>query len=151
MDQITNQAMPSAAPAGNGIVPQAGWSWGGFMANAVLLIGAKCYKYLWWYLFAIIPFVNIVFFIVFYVYTGVKGHEIAARGTQFANQSEYDGFIRGIDHAGKVLFWVFIIFMALWIVFFALGVSFLGFFSHSYVHPGTAATFQFPSSSGGAY
>ena len=94
------------------------------MVNAAFLIGAKRYKYLWWYLLAVIPLVNIVFFVAFFIYTGVKGHEIAARGTQFANQSEYDGFVKGLDHAGKVLFWVVVILFVLWLILFAVGMNF---------------------------
>lgn len=98
------------------IVPKQGWSWGGFMFNAAFLIGVKRYKFLWWFILGFIPFVNIIFWIVMVIYLGIKGHELAARGTQFANQSEYDGYVKGQDHAGKVFFFLFLIIAAAGIV-----------------------------------
>ena len=106
-----------------------GWSWGAFLFNASFLIGVKRYKMLWWYLLALIPFVNFIFLLAYSIYLGVKGHEIGANGAQFANQSEYDGFMKGVDHAGKIMFFVSLaIGVVVGIIFIALiasGVSFM--------------------------
>lgn len=110
----------------NGIVPKQGWSWGGFMLNASFLIGAKRYKLLWWWLLALIPIVNIVFWIAMLIYLGINGHKIAAEGTQFANQSEYDGYVKGLDHAGKVVFFVVLVVLVIVIVALLAGFSFAG-------------------------
>lgn len=111
----------------NGIVPKQGWSWGAFALNAYFLIAVKRYKFLWWFLLAVIPFVNIVFWIVFLIYLGIKGHEIGAGGTQFANQSEYDGYMKGTDHAGKVAFFIGLAAAVLAIIFVIVGISLGGF------------------------
>ena len=110
----------------NGIVPKQGWSWGGAMLNFTFLIGAGRYKYLWWFLLTLIPFVNIVFWIAMFIYLGMNGHSIAAGGTQFVNQSEYDGYVKGTDHAGKILFFIVIILLVIGIVAFLAGFSLLG-------------------------
>lgn len=123
------------------VVAKQGWSWGGFAWGPGILLASKRYHYLWWYLLAIIPFVNIVFFIVFAIYLGVNGHKITAGGTQFSNQSEYDGFTKGTDHAGKILFIVGVVLLAIWlIVFVLLGASFLGMSAHTTTYmPGSGA------------
>jgi hypothetical protein len=108
----------------NGIVPKGGWSWGAFMLNVYFLIGAKRYKFLWWFLLALIPIVNIIFIIIFVIYLGVNGHKIAAGGTQFSNQSEYDGYVKGLDHAGKIMFFVVLALVVIGIIFFIAGISF---------------------------
>lgn len=99
------------------ITPKQGWSWGGFAFNAAFLIGAKRYKLLWWFLLALIPIVNVVFWIVMVIYLGMNGYKIAAEGTQFANQSEYDGYMKGLDHSGRICFFAFLIIAVLAIIF----------------------------------
>jgi hypothetical protein len=105
------------------IVPKQGWSWGGFMFNGAFLIGVKRYKLLWWFILALVPLVNIVFWIVMIIYLGVNGHGIAAKGSQFANQSEYDGYIKGQDHAGKVVFFVFLVAAVIGIIAAIVAIS----------------------------
>jgi hypothetical protein len=143
MDQTT--AIPST-----GIVPKQGWSWGAFMLNFQFLIAIKKYKMLWWYLLSFIPFLNIVFFAVFAIYLGVKGHILGTTGGQFASQAEYDGFMKGTDHAGKVVFIVFLIVLILGITLAIAGFS-LGFFlphmststttSNGYPYPAGLSTY----------
>ena len=111
------------------VVPKQGWSWGALMFNAAFLIGAKRYQLLLWYLLMLIPIVNLIFAIVFAIYLGVKGHMIAAGGTQFANQSEYDGYVKGLDHAGKVVFFATLIFIGLSLVLAIVGFSLTGIFT----------------------
>ena len=121
-------------PNTNALVPKEGWSWGGMMFNAAFLIGAKRYQLLWWCLLAIVPIVNVIFWIVFVIYLGVRGHKIAAEGTQFANQSEYDGYVKGQDHAGKVFFFVFVVVAVIGLCFaiasLAIPTLFLGWHPH---------------------
>ncbi len=117
---------------GIAIVPKEGWSWGAFIHTAGFLIGVKRYKLLWWYLLALIPIVNVIFFVVIMIYLGVKGHVIAAEGTQFANQSEYDGYVKGLDHAGKVLFFAALIIFVVMIVFMIAGFSLVGFYGSGF-------------------
>jgi hypothetical protein len=119
MDQTT-------ATAQTGIIPKQGWSWGAFMLNFQFLIAIKKYKMLWWYLLALIPFLNIIFFAVFAIYLGVKGHELGTTGGQFASQAEYDGYMKATDHASKVMFIVFLIAIILGIILAIAGFS-LGF------------------------
>jgi hypothetical protein len=102
----------------NGIMPKEGWSWGALVFNFYFLIAIKKYKLLWWYLLAFIPLVNIIFFIAFAIYLGMKGHELGVTGGQFANQSEYDGYMKGTDHAGKIVFFVAIICLIIFIILF---------------------------------
>ncbi|MCL4403910.1 hypothetical protein M1432_00985 [Patescibacteria group bacterium] len=102
------------------IAAAAGWSWGAFLLNAPFLVGIKKYKMLWWYILAFVPFVNVIFWIVFMIYLGVKGHELGATSPQFASQAEYDGFFKALDHAGKILFFVAI---ALLVIFVAFGFT----------------------------
>lgn len=118
---------PISQPAGDGIVAKQGWSWGGAVFSPYFIVGARRHALLWWYLFAFVPFLNIVFWVAVFFYFGSKGHQVAANGAQFANQSEYDGYVKGLDHAGKIFFWIFIALMicvALWVVaFFGAYVS----------------------------
>lgn len=102
------------------IVAAPGWSWGTFLFSAPFLVGIKKYRMLWWYLLALVPFVNVVFWVVFMVYLGVKGHDIAAKSPQFSHQAEYDGFFKVFDHAGKILVVVAVILV---IVFIAFGFT----------------------------
>lgn len=106
---------------GVSITPKQGWSWGGLLFNWSFLIAVKRYKMLWWFILAFVPFVNIIFWIVMAIYMGMNGHKVAAEGTQFANQSEYDGFIKGVDHAGKVGFFVVLVIAIVALCFVMLG------------------------------
>lgn len=116
------------------IVAAPGWSWGAFLFTAPFLVGIKKYKMLWWYLLAFVPLVNIAFWIVFMVYLGVKGRDLAAKSPQFHHQAEYDGFFRVFDHAGKILVVVVVILI---IVFIALGFAGVlgGFFFGGFHQP----------------
>jgi len=125
------------------LTPKAGWSWGAFAFNASFLIGVRRYRFLWWFLLAFVPFVNIIFWIVCVIYLGMKGHEIAARSTSFANQSEYDGYMNAQDHAGKVLF-----FAAL-IVGLVMAVIFVALIATG-IHVSTPSSIPFPQNSGAA-
>jgi len=85
--------------------------------GAAFLVAIKKYKMLWWYLLYIVPVINVIFGVVFSVYLGVQGHKMAARSRHFENQHEYRGFMKGIDHAGKIMFFAVIALVAVGIVF----------------------------------
>lgn len=94
----------------NGLI---GWSWGAFMFDIPFLVGIKKYTYLFWYLLALVPFVNVIFFIVFKIYMGAKGRALAAVSPQFENETEFRGFMKAFDHAGKILFTVTVAIIAI--------------------------------------
>jgi hypothetical protein len=98
------------------IVAAPGWSWGAFLFTLPFLVGIKKYKMLWWCILAFVPFVNLVFVVIFMVYLGVKGHELAAKSPQFEDQKEYDGFFKVFDHAGKILIVVAVILLIISII-----------------------------------
>lgn len=108
------------------IVSDEGWSWGAFMFDVPFLIAIKKYKMLWWFLLALIPFVNAAFYIIFKIYMGSHGRALAAQSSHFTNQHEYNGFMKAMDHAGKVLFFIFIAGLCIMLFFMIIGaVSFL--------------------------
>jgi hypothetical protein len=90
------------------------------MFDAAFLIAIKKYQWLFWYLLYLVPFVNFVFMIVFKIYLGVKGRTIAATSTYFQDERELRGFMKGIDHAGKVLFFIMLAVLVIWLVLVAL-------------------------------
>lgn len=105
-----------------------GWSWGAFMFDPVFLIAIKKYKMLWWYLLMFVPFVNLIFFIAFKIYLGIKGKAIASTGV-YLNEGERGGFMKGLDHAGKISFFAWLIITALMMIFWSMIASlFLGGF-----------------------
>ncbi len=115
-----------------GITAAPGWSWGAFLFGAPFLIAIKKYHMLWWYLLYLVPVVNFFFWIVFMIYLGIKGHEMAATSRHFENQHEYNGFIKAVDHAGKILTIVAIVIIAAGLIFgfTALIGSVFHIFSH---------------------
>lgn len=107
-------------PAPQTVASESSWSWGAFMFDAAFLIAVKKYKWLFWYLLYLVPFVNFAFMIGFKIYLGVKGRAIAATSTYFQDERELHGFMKGIDHAGKVLFFVMLAVLVVWLVLVAL-------------------------------
>lgn len=119
MDQPNQAAQPQPQPqsqpmnGGNGITPKQGWSWGGAVFSPYFITGAGRFKLLWWYLFALVPFLNAIFWIVVFFYFGLNGHAVAAKGSTFATQGEYDGYVNGLDRAGRIFFWIFLVLIIL--------------------------------------
>lgn len=103
-----------------------GWSWGAFAFHIPFLIGIKRYAMIWWYLLALIPLVNIVFLVAFSIYLGLNGYKLAVEGKQFSNQDEYNGYFKGMDHAGKVIVFAALVAIAALLIFL-IGVCILGF------------------------
>lgn len=103
-----------------------GWSWGGFMQWTIFAIGLRKYWYLLLILIGMVPFVGGLISIGVMIYFGIKGREMAAASSVFANKEQYIGFMKGIDHAGKVMFFVSLIFLALVV---AIVITFASLFS----------------------
>lgn len=89
------------------------WSWGAFMLDAPFLIAIQKYVYLLVYLLMLIPFLNFIIYIGFKIYLGLKGHEMAENSSAFDSKEEREGFFKGFDWAGKVLFFVTIAFFVI--------------------------------------
>ena len=115
MEQTTTPQMPSNTMAKND------WSWGAVMLDVPFLIAIKKYTWLFWYLLAFVPFVNLVFFTGFKIYMGMKGKALLKESTQFANEDERNGFIKALDHAGKILFFAGIIALGIGLILMATG------------------------------
>jgi hypothetical protein len=103
----------NAAPA-----EHRGWSWGAFMLGPMFFIGIKRYSYLFMYLLCLIPIANIILFFAIPIYLAKKGRELAYASPMFKSEAEVDGFMKGVDHAGKVSFFVSIIIWAITFVFY---------------------------------
>lgn len=94
---------------------EAGWSWGAFVLDVPFLLATQNYAYFLIFALAIVPFVNLVFPIIylgFKVFLGLKGRGMAQNGV-FQSAQERAGFMRGIDWAGKVMFYAALIIFAL--------------------------------------
>ena len=100
-----------------------GWSWGGFMLDFVLIIGAKRYAFLWLFILYFIPLVNILAMIGIKIYLGLNGRRIVAESEAFANDDEKRGFLKGLDHAGKIFFFIFLALMAIYALVFIAFLS----------------------------
>ncbi len=116
------------------VAPDKGWSWGAFMFGIPFLIAIKKYKMLWWFLLSLVPIVNVIFYIVFAIYLGLHGHELAAKSAHFGNEHEYNGFMKGIDHAGRILFFIVLIGIVVIGVLSLIGLG--GFFTWSFMRGG---------------
>lgn len=89
------------------------WSWGAFMLDVPFLVAIQKYVYLLVYLLMLIPFVNFIIYIGFKIYLGLKGREMAQDSPAFDSKEEREGFFKGFDWAGKVLFFVTITFFVI--------------------------------------
>ena len=65
-----------------------GWSWGGFMFSPVVILVSKRYVYLLLYLLVLIPFINLVSWLVPMIVLGLKGRNLAMTSNAFANPDE---------------------------------------------------------------
>lgn len=83
-----------------------GWSWGGCMLNWTFVLAIKKYKLLFLMLLLFVPVVNAFVGIGVPIFLGLKGREYARESGMFANKDQYLGFMKAVDHAGKILFYV---------------------------------------------
>ena len=103
------------------IAPKDVWSWGAFVFQLPFLLAVKRYAMMWWYLLLLVPVVNILFLILFAVYLGENGRLLAATGGAFANQDEYEGYFKGIDRAGKMIFFACVLIAAIALILLVFG------------------------------
>jgi hypothetical protein len=107
-----------------------GWSWGGFAFNVLFLIAIRKYKFLLIFiliivlgniflafsiepllsnpgLFFVIPLIPFFLVLVMVFFLGIKGRKFARESRTFSNYEQYLGFMKGVDHAGKVFILVY--------------------------------------------
>lgn len=119
-ETVVNPALQPATPANQELT---GWSWGAFMLGPTFLIAVKKYVYLLFYLVYFIPFLNVFALLGIAIFLGIKGRELTYASSMFEKQDEANGFIKAVDHAGKIMFVVSIIFFIIMIIFFIIGFS----------------------------
>lgn len=107
---MTSPTSPAAAVAST-------WSWGSFMFDPVVMIATERYKWLLVYLLMFIPFINLIALLAVKIYFGLNGQELIMSSTAFANNDEKKGFLKGIDKAGKILFFVGLALIAVSFIF----------------------------------
>jgi uncharacterized membrane protein YdbT with pleckstrin-like domain len=73
----------------------------------MFIIAIREYAYLFLLLLMLIPFLNFLVFIGFAIYLGINGREMARKSKTFANNEQYLGFMKGLDHAGKIVFYFY--------------------------------------------
>ena len=105
------------------------WSWGGLMFEQILIIASKRYWYLLLYLLMFIPLVNIIAIAAIKLYFGYKGRSFVKASNAFSNEDEYRGFMKGVDHAGKIVFYIALVILVIALVGVAIaGVAFFSKF-----------------------
>lgn len=87
------------------------------MLNWVLILAARRYMYLFLLLLTLIPVVNFIFWIAFAIYMGIKGRNLIMSSQGFASPEEAKGFMKGVDHAGKILFFVMLALIIIGLIF----------------------------------
>jgi hypothetical protein len=98
------ETTPSASTGAQDAYVDAGWSWGAAMFNVSFAVAIRKYWYLAVMILFFIPLVNFVAMIGLFVFFGMKGREIARDSVTFSNKDQYLGFMKGMDHAGKIMF-----------------------------------------------
>lgn len=100
-----------------------GWSWGGFALNWIFLLAVRKYTYLFFLILMFIPIVNFIVFIGMMIFMGLQGREIARVSRTFANHEQYLGFMKGVDHAGKIVAYFYLLILFVTLAFFVLMFS----------------------------
>lgn len=98
------------------------------MAGPMFLLGIHRYTYVLAYLVGLVPLVGPLAIFTFTVFLGVKGREMAMASPVFTNRDQYVGFMKAIDHGGKIMFFVTLGFILLIValLFFVQGTFFIG-------------------------
>ncbi|HEX7042380.1 MAG TPA: hypothetical protein VF189_03960, partial [Patescibacteria group bacterium] len=86
-----------------------GWSWGAFILGPLFLLAIKKYYYLFLYLAYFIPFINFLAVFGIPIFLGIKGRELAYDSSMFETQHQASGFMSAVDHAGKIMFVVYLV------------------------------------------
>jgi len=115
--QPQNVPKPSdvSTPVATDAYKDEGWSWGAFAFNWAFAIAIRKYMYLFLILLMFVPILNIVAFFGVMIFFGVKGREMAKGSVTFSSDEQRLGFMKGMDHAGKIVFFI-------WVVMFAIGI-----------------------------
>lgn len=111
---------------GDDVYSRPGWSWGACMLSMYFVVGIRKYSYLWLYLLFFVPFVNIFAMLGIMIFFGMKGREMAATSVTFTSRDQYVGFMKAIDHAGKVFFFLTVGMIALFFIVLVSAFSLLG-------------------------
>ena len=90
--------------------PVSGWSWGAFMFSWAWGIGNKCYLPL----LVFVPLLNWIWIFV----CGAKGHEWAKNSGLYQTVEEYNAAMNSWNRAGKVMFFIMLGFIALYLLLF---------------------------------
>ena len=108
-----------------------GWSWGGSFATAVTLAGSKNWVLLVIYLLlSIIPFVNFITWIVFFIVWWLQGKKWIWESKAFDNDQEKIGAIKFAESVGIFFAILFAALIVFWIVAGALIASSLNSMMH---------------------
>lgn len=128
IEPFVPQGSASAVPVpqGEGGYVDEGWSWGSFALNYMFLIAIRKYEYLYVLILFLIPIVNIFAGFGMIIYLGMNGRELARNSRTFSNHEQYLGFMKGIDHAGKIISYVMLPVFALGVIVSVFIVFFLG-------------------------
>lgn len=98
--------------------PVSGWSWGAFMFNWVWGIGNKCYLPL----LVFVPILNWIWIFI----CGAKGHDWARESGLYQTVEEYNAAMNSWNRAGKVMFFVMLGFLAIYVIFFVFLFGMIG-------------------------
>lgn len=90
-----------------------GWSWGAFMFDIAFVLALKQYKFAWLFLLYLIPWVNVLAIIAIRIYLGFHGRRMTYESDAFDTPAERDGFVKGLDHAGKILLYVSLVLLVI--------------------------------------
>ena len=108
-----------------------GWSWGGSFATTVTLAGSKNWVLLIIYLIlSIIPFVNLINLIVFFIVWWLQGKKWIWESKAFDSDQEKIGAIKFAESVGIFFAILLVIFIVLWIVAGAFIASSLNSMMH---------------------
>jgi hypothetical protein len=117
---------PPTPPAPQESSTDDGWSWGAFVLGPIYLIAIRRYLLLAPYILLLVPILNIFVFLGYGIFLGIKGRDMASHSTSFANRDQYIGFMKGVDHAGKVFFFVYVAIIVVTLVLATTVLSSLG-------------------------
>lgn len=95
------------------------------MFGPVVILATRKYVYLLLYLLMFVPLVNIVAGLGISILMGIKAQSFVDSSSTFASPEERLGFMKGIDHAGKMMFIIGLIALG---VVLAIAIFFNTFF-----------------------
>ena len=113
-NQESFQPLEESTPTKSDGYKDSGWSWGAFVFNWAFALAVRKYWYLLLIFLMFIPLINIFAMIGVMVFFGVKGRDMAKGSTTFSNEEQRIGFMKGIDHAGKIV-------AIIWLIGFVVG------------------------------